>query len=93
VFVFKPKIPMENVNIFYGHLEYLWVFGIFSDHSVHTMLIWYNFSCFGIMHQEKSGNPVREYVRQINWIGRRGTLVVATPPEQKVVGLNPRLSH
>jgi hypothetical protein len=35
----------------------LWVFGIFCDHSEHIVLIWYSFSCFGIMHQEKSGNP------------------------------------
>jgi hypothetical protein len=34
----------------------LWISGIFCDHSVHIVLIWYIFSCFGIMHQEKSGN-------------------------------------
>jgi hypothetical protein len=48
---------LENVNIFYGHLEYfaeiwevLWPFGKF-------VLIWYIFPVFGIVYQEKSGNP------------------------------------
>jgi hypothetical protein len=35
----------------------LWIFGIFYDHSVHFVFIWYIFSSFGIMLQEKSGNP------------------------------------
>jgi hypothetical protein len=52
---------LENVDIFYGHLEYfiaiwdiLWPFGTKCAHLVH-------FSWFGIMHQEKSGNPVSKY--------------------------------
>jgi hypothetical protein len=32
-------------------------FGIFYDHSVHFEFIWYIFSGFGIMYQEKSGIP------------------------------------
>jgi hypothetical protein len=35
-------------------------FGIFYDHLVHIVLIWYISSVFGIMHQEKSGNPDRK---------------------------------
>jgi hypothetical protein len=35
---------LENVEIFY-------------DHLVHFVLIWFIFSGFGIMHQNKSGNP------------------------------------
>jgi hypothetical protein len=31
--------------------------GIFYDHMVHFFLIWYIFSGFGIVYQEKSGNP------------------------------------
>jgi hypothetical protein len=31
--------------------------GIFYDHIVHFVLIWYIFSGLGIMYQEKSGNP------------------------------------
>jgi hypothetical protein len=48
----------ENVDIFYGHLEYfkdIWEilrpFGTFCVDLVH-------FSGFGIMYQQKSGNPV-----------------------------------
>jgi hypothetical protein len=48
---------LENVDIFYGHLEYLRTFGIFYEHLVHFVFIWYIFSGFGIMYQEKSGNP------------------------------------
>jgi hypothetical protein len=50
-------IRLENVEIFYGRLEHfmnirdiLPTFGTFCVHLVH-------FSSFGIMHQEKSGNP------------------------------------
>jgi hypothetical protein len=32
-------------------------FEIFYDHMVHFVFIWYIFSGFGIMYQEKSGNP------------------------------------
>jgi hypothetical protein len=38
----------------------LWPFGMLCDHSVQIVLIWYIFSFFGIMHQEKSGNPARK---------------------------------
>jgi hypothetical protein len=37
--------------------------GIFYDHLVHFVFIWYNFSGFDIVYQEKSGNPVmRPYI-------------------------------
>jgi hypothetical protein len=32
-------------------------FGTFYDHLVHFVFIWYIFSGFGIMYQEKSDNP------------------------------------
>jgi hypothetical protein len=32
------------------------IFGIFCDHSVHFVFIWYILSGFVIMHHEKSGN-------------------------------------
>jgi hypothetical protein len=64
---------LENVDIFYGHLEYfmnIWdilqPFGTFCVNLVH-------FSGFGIMHQEKSGNPVGD---------------VATRKEMPVVSIN-----
>jgi hypothetical protein len=35
------------------------IFGMFYDHLVHFVFLWHSFSGFGIMHQEKSGNPGR----------------------------------
>jgi hypothetical protein len=50
-------LAMEDVGIFYGHLAHftvfcyiLWTFDIVRGNSVY-------FSRFGILHQEKSGNP------------------------------------
>jgi hypothetical protein len=39
---------------FWNNLQSL---GIFYDHWVHFMFIWYTLAGFGIMHQEESGNP------------------------------------
>jgi hypothetical protein len=54
---------LEIVDIFYGRLEY------FYGHLVYFMTIWYSFvfilahfSGFGIMYQEKSGNPAASVV-------------------------------
>jgi hypothetical protein len=48
---------LENVDISYGHLEYLTDFrdilGPFSTFCVHLV----HFSGFGILCQQKSGNP------------------------------------
>jgi hypothetical protein len=35
----------------------IWTFEIIFDHLVHFVFIWCTFSGFGIMYQEKSGNP------------------------------------
>jgi cell division protein FtsW (lipid II flippase) len=37
---------------FMGIWNILLIFGIFYDHFVHCVFIWYSFSGFGIMHQE-----------------------------------------
>jgi hypothetical protein len=34
---------LENIDIFYGHYEYFTDFGIFCDHLVHFLFIWYIF--------------------------------------------------
>jgi hypothetical protein len=50
----------KNVAIFYGHLEYftdIWDILYFMANLVHFVFIWYIFSGFGVMNQEKSGNP------------------------------------
>jgi hypothetical protein len=50
---------MEKVGIFFDHLEYItaiwniqWPFG-------KLVAMWYIFTRFGMLCQEKSGNPVR----------------------------------
>jgi hypothetical protein len=43
---------MEGVGIFYGHLVHCTVF----CYNL-RIVIWYIFSRFGILNQEKSGNP------------------------------------
>jgi hypothetical protein len=43
---------------FMAILNILRTFGIFNDHLVHFVFIWYIFSGFGIMNNEKSGNSV-----------------------------------
>jgi hypothetical protein len=55
---------MENVGIFYAHLEYvmaIWYikcpFGICYGHLVYFMPIWYIFPRIGTLYQVKSGNP------------------------------------
>jgi hypothetical protein len=59
-FIFKSKIPIwvnfgfENVDIFYGQLEY---FTDILDILFQFVFILVQFSGFGIAHQEKSGNP------------------------------------
>jgi hypothetical protein len=48
---------------------------IFYDHLVeHFALIWYILSGFGITHQKKSGNPVRNLHRRIKWPQNVGCL-------------------
>jgi hypothetical protein len=58
-------LAKENLGIFDDHLVYftaignmLWPFGIFCGHLVYFVVIWcIYFSRFGILDQEKSGNP------------------------------------
>jgi hypothetical protein len=57
---------MEDVGIFYGHLVHfmvfcyiLWKFGIVRGNLVYI-------SSFGILYQEKSGNPDPQSVRIAN---------------------------
>jgi hypothetical protein len=50
---------MENAGIFYGHLEYFTVIWYILWPFCNAVLIWYIFPRFGLLCQEKSGNPVR----------------------------------
>jgi hypothetical protein len=46
----------ENVGTLMASWNILSSFGIFCRHLVYFVVIWYIFSCFGMLHQEKSGN-------------------------------------
>jgi hypothetical protein len=48
---------MENLGIFYDHVVYFMAIGSISGHLVYFAVIWYTFPNFGILDQEKSGNP------------------------------------
>jgi hypothetical protein len=62
---------MEDVGVYYGHLVYFvaiwdisWLFGTFCGHLVYFVAIWdiswlfgIFFPRFGMLYQEKSGNP------------------------------------
>jgi hypothetical protein len=53
-------LEIKNVRIFYGHLEYFKAFWYFYSHLVSLGTFWYIFYRFGILHQDKSGNPVSD---------------------------------
>jgi hypothetical protein len=50
---------MEIAGIFYGHLKYFTVIWYILCPFGNVVVIWYIFLRFGIMCQEKSGNPGR----------------------------------
>jgi hypothetical protein len=66
-FLFKPKIPFLGKFwrvLYWKMLVYLmaiWYIllsiGKFNGRLLHFVVIWYIFSRFGILYQEKSGNP------------------------------------
>jgi hypothetical protein len=51
---------MEIVVIFYGIWSILKTFSTFSGHRVYFLVIWYISSRFGMLCQEKSGNPASD---------------------------------
>jgi hypothetical protein len=48
---------MENIGNFKTIWSILWPLEIFFGHLVYFVVIWYIFPHFGILYQEKSGNP------------------------------------
>jgi hypothetical protein len=48
---------MENAGIFYGQMEYFTVFWYMLWPLGNVVVIWYIFPRFGLLCQEKSGNP------------------------------------
>jgi hypothetical protein len=53
---------MENFGIFYGHLEYLTATLYIVWRFFKSVVIWYIFTRFGILDQEKSGNPAAKHL-------------------------------
>jgi hypothetical protein len=51
-------LEMENVGIFYGHLEYFTAMCYILWPFENLVVIWYIFPRFGTVCQQKSGNPV-----------------------------------
>jgi hypothetical protein len=48
---------MEGTGRFYGHLIHFLAFGIFYGTLVYFEVNWLIFPFFGLLYQEKSGNP------------------------------------
>jgi hypothetical protein len=64
-YIFKPKIPIGvnfggscNIICWYILWSILRPFGIFYNHLVYFVVIWYIFPHFCMSYKEKSGNPV-----------------------------------
>jgi hypothetical protein len=53
---------MENAGIFRRHLEYFTAIWYILCPFGNVVVIWYMFPRFGILCQEKSGNPVPEKI-------------------------------
>jgi hypothetical protein len=71
LFIFKPKLPIW-VNLggsCNGKSWYiLLLLNVFWWHLVYFVVIWYIFLRFGILYQDKSGNPDRQK-RKLPWDG------------------------
>jgi hypothetical protein len=53
---------MENVGIFFTIWSILRLLEIIYGHFVCFVVIWYMFSRFGMLYQEKSGNPAQDLI-------------------------------
>jgi hypothetical protein len=66
---------IENVGIFYDHLEYFWPFGIIFGRLVYFLVIWYIFPVLVCLYQNKSGNPAapsnsRKKIHDVETVGQ-----------------------
>jgi hypothetical protein len=52
-------LAITNIGIFYGHLVYFTVNLVYfvANWYAYFLVIWYIFPHFGMLYQEKSGNP------------------------------------
>jgi hypothetical protein len=70
---------MENTGIFYGYLEYFTVIWYILWPFVNVAVIWYIFPRFGILCQEKSGNPACDVFSNSNFTKKRNAYVPFPP--------------
>jgi hypothetical protein len=77
--IFKPKIliwrtlPRKMLVFLIAFWSILQPFGLFCDDLVYFMDIWYQFTRFGILYQEKSGNLG---LWQTNYLSCRGAVSI-----------------
>jgi hypothetical protein len=55
---------MEQLVIFNYHLVYFTAIGNTYGHLVYFVVSWYIFPRFGILYQEKSGNPAQVFINK-----------------------------
>jgi hypothetical protein len=75
---------MENVDIYFtATCNLVRPFGIFHCHLGNLVIIWYIFPRFGILCQEKSGNPA--CIQHFGFIFRKSKLglIIQNKPGQK----------
>jgi hypothetical protein len=64
IWVIFEGIELEMIGIFYCYLEYRYyehlVYLFYGHWAIYVVAIWYIFPHFGLLCQEKSGNPVVE---------------------------------
>jgi hypothetical protein len=61
---------MENAGIFFGHLEHFTVIWYISWPIGNVPVLWYIFQRFGILCQEKSGNPAPQRQSSLSAVGK-----------------------
>jgi hypothetical protein len=61
---------MENIDIFYGRSEYITAIWYILWPLGNLVAVWYSFPRFGILCQEKSGNPALACGEKGDQIGR-----------------------
>jgi hypothetical protein len=54
---FRRIYQFEDVGIFFWRLVYFTAISYIFGHLLYYMVIWYIFPRFGMLYQEKSGNP------------------------------------
>jgi hypothetical protein len=50
-------LQWKMLKYFWAIWSIFWLFGIFCGHLLYYVVIWYIFRRFGMLYQEKSGNP------------------------------------